>query len=361
MSGCADGALGGDSGGAMKKQCNWLVLSLLLLLGGCLEIDGQDVYVRYDQENDRIDAMFVYRGLFAEGGGGSSSDPMVKAIKDLTQAQESGEFVFWNNWPLSCDPSREYKAPRKALVAHLEVENGGLFTDPQGMLCAYQFVRVNKAKSFVKKLNSLIEIAMQASFVTGIPRANNYKLDDDSKENLREFLRSREKMITIEKGRIEARLPLSARDHRWLKGIIEKHFFDNMPSEVTRREAVAQRRKDGRAATDTTYADEAVSIEGTELRKEIARAPSMRFFWDNDITFQRTQELTTIGLGVAGDDEIHVTKAKDGMYDAALMTKLREDEFKIEDGLPDQELARRFESFRARDAKLPEKLAEKRR
>jgi len=336
-----------------------LLLSLLAFLGGCLEIDGQDVHIRFDAENDRIDAMLVYRGVFAEGGNGSSTDPLDKAIKDLEEARQSGEFVFWNNWPLSCNPSRDYDAPRNALLKHIEVENGGLFTDPKGELCAYQFVRINKARSFVKKLNTLLEIAVQAA--DGIKRLGNHKLDGDSKENIREFLRSREKMLVIEDGRIELRLPFSAKDHRWFKKMIEDHFLDNMPNEITRREAIAKRRKDGGSVTDTTHNNETVAIDGAQMRKAIERAPSYRFFWDNDISIQRTTELTTLGLGVTGSDELHIHKARAGLYNEALLERLNDDDKKqVEIGLPDQELTRRFDDFRTRAAKLPELLAKKR-
>ena len=101
-------------------------------------------------------------------------------------------------------------------------------------------------------------------------------------------------------------------------------------------------------------------IEGSALRKEIARAPTFRFFWDNDISIERTLEVTTIGLGVAGAEEIQVKKASAGLYHDAFLMKLRADKFQIEDGLPAQELFRRFNEFQARDAKLPQKLAAKR-
>lgn len=343
----------------MKKHTHALWISLLLLLGGCLEIDGQDVMLRIDAENDRIDAMFIYRGMFAEGGS-TGGEPFKVAKDDLEEALETGRFIFWNNWPLACDPSKDYDAPRNALLKHVEVENGGLFTDPQGVLCGYQFVRVNKAKSFLKKLNTMLELGIQAACMTGIPQLGNHKLDENSQDNIREFLRSREKFLTVEQGRIELRLPLSRQDHQWLKKAIEDHMMDNLPREIARREAVTQRRKQGHSATDTTYADETVSIEGTALRKEIERAPSFRFFWDNDITFQRGQELSTFGLGVAGEDTLQIKKAKDGIYHEAFLLHLREDKFPIEDGLPDQELTRRFEDFLTRDAKLPTKLAAKR-
>ena len=168
-------------------------------------------------------------------------------------------------------------------------------------------------------------------------------------------------MLTLEDGRLELRLPFSAKDHRWFKKAIEDHFLDNMPNEITRREAIAQRRKDGGSVTDTSHESATVAIAGAEMRKVIERAPSYRFFWDNDISIQRTLELTTIGIGVTGSEELHVHKARSGLYNEELLDKLTEDgEHKIEIGLPDQELTRRFEDFRKRDAKLPELLAKMR-
>jgi hypothetical protein len=341
----------------MKNSLTTFVCLLLLLLAGCLEIDGQDVFLSYDEENDRIDAMFVHQGLFAEGG---NDNDIGTATKDLEEAMASGEFAFWNNWPLSCDPTRNYDAPRNALVKHLDVENGGLFTDPQGVLCGYQFLRINKAKSFIKKINTLFEFAIQAACVTGIRQFNNHKLDADSKENIREFLRGRGKFVTMEKGRIEVQLPLSKKDHKWLKKLIEVELMGNMPGEITRRVVVAQRRKDGISVTDTSTSNANVNIDGTALRREIQRAPTYRFLWDNDVSLERSLDLTTIGFGVAGEDQLHITKAKSGLYHEALLLTIRDAKFKVEDGLPDQELTRRFEDFRTRDARLPKKLAEKR-
>lgn len=345
----------------MNKLPTTFALLLLLVLGGCLETDGQDVYLRYDEENDRIDAMFIYRGLFAEGGA-DGQDPIPSCIKDLTDAMETGEFMFWNNWPLKCDPSRSYDAPRNALLKHIEVENGGLFTGPDGVLCGYQFIRVNKAKSFIKKVNTLIELGLQAATLAPIARLDNHKLDADTKDNIREFLRGRNKVLTLEKGRIEVKLPLSKKDHAWMKKAIEDHFMDNMPGEITQRAIVEKRRKDGVSNTDTSSGDAVVNIEGSEIRKEVSRAPSYRFFWDNEISFVRSEDLTTIGIGVAGDDELHITKARDGLYHKAMLEELRKDKerFQIEDGLPQQEFERRFADFRTREAKLPKKLAAKR-
>ena len=64
------------------------LLSALLLLTGCLEFDAQDVYLSFDAENDRLDALFVYRGLFAEGK--NSAAAMEKALYQLDEAGETG-------------------------------------------------------------------------------------------------------------------------------------------------------------------------------------------------------------------------------------------------------------------------------
>lgn len=338
-----------------------IALVLLLALGGCLELDGQELTLRYDPATDRIDVLLLYRGLFAESDGRTDQDPLAKALKDLADARETGEFVLWNNWPLTFDLTRDYAAPRAALVEHVDVENGGLFTDPQGFLCAYQFVRIRDAKAFVQKVNTLLELAVQVGLTGGWRGTDGepHQLDDDTREFVRDFLRSGHKMLVVEPGRVELRLPLSAKDHVWLKKQLDSHFLDNMPREIVQRHAVAERRGAGDSVTDTSVTPASVAIGGGELEAAIARAPSYRFFWDNDFSIERTQERTTIGLGVAGDEELHVTKAASGLYHPKLLDALRERQEPIEDGVPDQEIARRFAAFHGRDAVLPPKLAAK--
>jgi hypothetical protein len=343
----------------MKKLLLPALVLLPLVLAGCLELDGQEVTIRYDAEADRIDVLLVYRGLFAEGGQGSSSDPLDKAMKDLADARETGEFVFWNNWPLSVDLSRDIKPPMKALADHVDVENGDLFTDPQGVLCAYQFVRIRDAKAFVQKVNLLLEVALQTGFSGEGLRGSEgrHTLDDDTRELVRDFLRSGEKLFVLEPGRVELRLPFSQQDHAWVKAQLEDHFMDNMPREIVRRRSVAERRAAGGAVADTTASEATVNVPGEALRADIARAPSFRFFWDNDLSILRELELTTIGIGVAGQEQLRVDRAMGGLYHDALLKKLRADGVEIEDGLPDQELTRRFEQFRGREANLPPKVA----
>lgn len=334
-------------------------LLLLLLLAGCLEFDAQEITVRYDADKDRIDALVVYRGLFAEGGTGSSDKPLDKALRDLDDAMRNGVFCCWSNWPLKVDPVHD-RGPGMALLPHYEVETGGLFTDPRGVLCGYQFVRIRGAKAFLRKVNTMLEVAVQAAALTEHKvEGGVFKFDADSRELLREFLRDGQQLLHVERGRVELRLPCTLRDHRWMKGQLEQHLLDNLPRELVRRAAVEQHRAGGGDPTKTDFGMDAAAIAGPQLAARLRGAASFRFFWDNDFTFDRRDELTTVGIGERGADEVRVVKASDGLYHDNLLQALRERGDKIEDGVPDQELARRFAAFGARDCVLPAGYAEK--
>jgi hypothetical protein len=342
----------------MKKTLAALFV-LLFVLSGCLEFDAQEVTIRYDEAADRIDIHVVYRGFIAEGGSGSGNDPLAKAIKDLAAARESGEVAFWCNWPFSFDLTRDYVPPVKAMLAHVDVENGALFTDMQGVLCGEQFVRIRDAKSFLKKLNTALDLWVQTQLIGGTSgHGGTHAWDADTKDLVREFQRSGEKLVVVEPGRIELRLPLSAKDHAWFKNQVEQLFLDNMPREIVRHIGIAERRANGGEPTETHVANEAVAVPGTQLRSEITRAPSYRFFWDNELCFSREPEMTRVSFGVRTDKDLRIKKASEGFWHPALLEKLREGGEKIEDGIPDQELVRHFDAFCKRDAVLPPKVVE---
>jgi hypothetical protein len=347
---------------AMKTVLRAFAFTPLLLLHGCLEVDGQQITIRYDQAADRIDVHVVHRGLFAEGAGGGERDPLAKAVKDLADVRAGGEVVFWSNWPLTLDLTRDHPAPVQALLAHVDVENGTLFTDAQGVLCGHQFVRVRAARAFVQKANTLLELAVQQQLLVGTRgHGGIHAWDADTKDSVREFLRGGGKVLAIEPGRVELRLPLSAKDHAWFKHQVEQVLLANLPREIVRREGVAARREGGGDPLDTEVAEAAVALRGERLRNAVERAPSCRFFWDNEVSFVREPELTRVALGVGGEPELRLVKASDGLYHRALLDKLRADGEAIEEGLPDAELERRFAAFRERDAVLPPKVAELRK
>jgi hypothetical protein len=347
--------------GALPPMKNLLRVGLLVLLtlAGCLEIDGQDITIHFDGERDRIEVLLVHRGLFAEGGSGSTQTPIEKALKDLADARERGEFAFWSNWPLAVNLAAEHPAPAAAVLAHIDVENGALFTDPRGVLCGYQFVRIRETKAFVKKLNTLFELWVQLQLTKGHTGIDGrHEFDADTKDLVREFLRSGQRLLTIADGRIEAKLPLSRADHGWLKRQLEGRFLANAPVEIHRRLATAARRSDGSAdPTDTSGVPSNVQLGGEQLEAALRQAPTCRFLWDNDLAVLRQPDLTTLVLGSGEGPALQLRKASGGLYHDALLQRLRADGETIEDGVPDQELQRRFAAFRDRAAVLPPKLA----
>ena len=345
----------------MKRHLLSLLLPLLALLPGCLEFDAQDVAIHYDVANDRIDVLLVYRGLIAESGS-SEGDQIKEALGDLDKCLATGEFAFWCNWPFKVDPTGDPQGLRQALLQHLDVENGGLFTDPLGKLCGYQFVRIREAEAFLGKLETALQLGVQVGLLKGFPSRGepDHKVDDDTRDFVREFLREKEKFLHITPGRLELRLPCSVEDHRWMKRQLERYALDNASREMVRRQAVADRRAAGGSVLNTSSVADAVALDGNDVGKALGMAPSFRFFWDNDFSFTHTEGLTTVALGSGETKEITITKSSEGIYHEEFLKAIRERGDKLEEGVPDQELARRFAAFHGRDAVLPPKLADKR-
>lgn len=338
----------------MYRTLRLAALLCLLTLSGCLEFDAQDITLRYDAKADRIDMLVVYRGLFVENGSGKTSDPYQNAFSDLDEVMARGNSFFWCNWPFQIDLVRP-NTPGHALTPYVDVENGGLFTDPKGVLCGYQFVRIRDVKEFLGKLNTMLELGAQAAVVGGI---RGQKLDSDTRELLTEFLRSGEKMVRIEQGRIELRLPCSPKDFRMLLGLLESYALTNMPSDMARAAATAKRRAGGGDTVDTSVQGVELALGEAELREGLGKTAGWRFFWDNEFTIERGEELQVVGLGTKGKQELAVHKASNGYYCDNFLKKVRERGDKVEDGVPDQELVRRFEAFVGRDAVLPPELKE---
>lgn len=127
---------------------------------------------------------------------------------------------------------------------------------------------------------------------------------------------------------------------------------------MLQRLEVPDRRTAGGDATDTNVVANTDGARRTGLRDRLQRAPTFRFFWDNEGSLLRTAELTTLALGSGDGDTLQIHKASDGLYHDALLVKLREEKEPIEDGVPEQEIARRFAAFQAREAVLPPRVAE---
>lgn len=340
----------------MLRSSAWLWFLLLsTTLAGCLELDGQQITVRFDPAADRIDLHVVHRGLFAEGKAERGRDPLARALADLDEVRATGKVALWSNFPFVFDPTRTGEQAA-ALLAYVDVENGGLFTDADGVLCGHQLVRIRGATAFVRQANGLLAAELRALFASD--RDGRHRFDDESRARLDAFLQDGGELLAIGDGRIEVRLPLSARDHAWLMAQFEERLLEQMTAEAARRVAVAEHRAAGGPASDTGVDVAATRMAPRDLANGLRRAPSWRFFWDNDVDRVRAPGLTTIGVGVRGQPELRLVKASDGLWHPALLEALRARGEKIEAGVDDEQLAAHFAAFRERDPVLPPKLAE---
>jgi hypothetical protein len=346
----------------MRKRSIGRVLGFLLLLLGsaCLEVDGQDLVIRVDPANDRIDLLLVHRGLFAAARSGVDGEPLPRALRDLDAVADTGRLVLWHDRLLSLDPCAEHAPAIADLLAHVDVENGGLFTDPQGVLCAYQFVRVRDARRCLDALDVQLARALADAMRNGLDLGDGrHRFDDDSRQLLAERLRNGERLLRVEPGRLELRLPLSPRDHAWAKAQLAKLLLRQLPYDLV----VGHARASGDAAPRSAAACEPLAghtLPAAALPELLAHAASLRFFIANDVAVVRSRGQTSlvVGSGEAGDLTLH--KPAHGVHDHALTAALRARGTPIEAGVPDAELHRRFFAFGAREAVLPPALAARR-
>ncbi|MFN6192906.1 MAG: hypothetical protein ACK5BN_03675 [Planctomycetota bacterium] len=339
----------------IRSALRRVAVACLLLLAACLEFDGQDVSLRYDEAADRIDLHLVYRGLDAGGG----ADAVDKALQQLTDARRDGTFALWQNWPFQFAIPRNNELALQTLLAHVDVENGGLFTDPTGALCAHQFVRIRDAKAFVQQVNTLLDVWVAGELANGTKvGSDRHRWDADTRDLVREFARSGQHLVALRQGSIELRLPLSAHDHAWLRASVFRNFAEAAGEEALRSAVVAERRAEGGAPAETTVAASAKAAWTQRAAGErVAATAAMRFLASNEWSVAREPERTRITFGVAGQRDLALTKAADGLYHPQLLAALREGNAAIEDNVPDQELARRFDAFTQRAAVLPPAVA----
>lgn len=328
-----------------RHSCSFVAWLLSLLLTGCLEFDAQDLTIVHDAKADRIDVHVVYRGLHCERVIGLGEDPLAKALTDLASARDAGFVCIGRNWPLQFDPTRVVQGPAATLLARIDVENGSLFTDADGVLCAQQFVRIREARAFLQQLDTLVALGLPKLLEQPVGEGGTqHEFDDTTRELLTEFLRGGQRLLQVEPGRIEIRLPCSDRDHRWAKDQLFEGLVEQLMGELRPR-LVA----DGKAVPA-----EPVMIAACRT------SPTFRFFADNEWSLVREPGLTRLALGVKGADLLPIRIAAGGDYDDTLLRELRQRGEPIDERLGADELERRFTAFRGRDAVLPPRLAERR-
>ena len=330
----------------MNRVLTVILYCLVVVLPSCLEFDAQEIILRHDTEKDQIDCVLIYRGLHAEDNRDRTPDQQIEsALKEYESVMETGRFFFWDNWPAAINLTKADRSPLAPLAEHIDVENGVLFTDPKGVLCGYQFLRIREASVFMEKANRLLRVALEGLMLTGIQSGElQHRFDTETRDLVREYLRSGKALLTLDGNRIAAHLPFSPADVQVLTNAFEEEMLTTFQRDLVAAEAIE-------ASSGKTDAS-----GETEPMQALGRLPSFRFFWDNPFSIERRPESVTIALGTSDATPLHLRKAPDGEYDTFLLDALRKRGTKIEDGIPLAEIERRLTDFQSRAPVLPPEL-----
>ena len=338
----------------MTKTLTTCALGTLLGLTGCLEFDAQEITVVHDAEENRLDMLLVYRGLH------SSSADLEAAIKHLEKGRDEGMFSFWSNFPLKIEPTKGPGAPLAARF--LRIEPGNLFTDMNGQLCGFQMLRVIDVQEFLKTVNTMFVLFIRGKV---LPKDSDldHEFDGETRELFSEFLRAGNKIVALQGSAIMVSLPCSDADHRFLKmaamrGLTEGFAFDlRQRAELHKRLAAAAEEGDYFADSHDVPWD-AVEFSARTVESGLEHSPHLRFFAENEVSIQRREGLTVVTIGIPGAVVNKVVKASSGGAPANLEEPLKAQGIAIEYMVPDQEIERRFNSFREREVKMVGKYAE---
>ena len=315
-----------------------LLLLLAVLLPGCLEFDSQDVFLHYDPAQDQLDLLFVYRGLHADTKG-DQTRRIEEAVEHLEEAQQSGAFAFWSNYPWRLRP-RHDRTHMQLLLPHLQVENGPLFKDADGRLCGYQLVRFSKVKKLLDKVNTVLSLMLETRVLTkgDWPLLPDHEVDDESRDRITDFLRGRGQVLRLRDACLELQLPLSEPDSRWLREQVARSLLRDLLNELDRAKA---------------------SEPNAEVRlfEQIARTPTFQLLASQDVSWVREAGMTRLQLGVPGQPQQTLRSAAKGSYDPALLKALEARKVAIGPELTEAELLKRFGEFHGRAAVLPPELA----
>jgi hypothetical protein len=196
--------------GALLRIACWLPL---LVLTACLEFEQQELHLRYDAEADRMDVLFVYRGLYAAESNPmpvrDGRSPIDKALSDLEKVREHGAFAFMSPMNFRVDPVEE--AEKSWVSRHIDVEYGGIFTDPKGRLCGYQFVRVRDFRAFLPRFAKEHQELLFSLFGPAVDAENGWS--ESVRKAFARYVAQGKPVITADGCCFEVRLPIREQDH----------------------------------------------------------------------------------------------------------------------------------------------------
>ncbi len=166
-----------------------LAAALVALAAGCdIEFPEQEILARLDSAADRLDLLFIYKGVTAHDDSEEAVGKAVAAAERILAGRRQFMIV---DWPLHFDLDREdcdVSSPLgRRVLGNFSVAQVGAFLDSDGRLSGYQLVRVKEAKLLFHAIDAFVNKAVLEADADG-------DLGDDA-----EFLDDRSKALMVER------------------------------------------------------------------------------------------------------------------------------------------------------------------
>jgi hypothetical protein len=321
----------------MSRQVIVLGLLSMLLVGGscgssCVNFDGQTVRLAVDESKDRLDGLFLYRGLH------STTGDTTQALEQLEEIR-GGErwFAVLSNWPFMFPIDKwvaeERDAERPAasrlldtLDRHVEVRNGPLWLDADGTLNAWQLVRVRELAEVVAAANAAQVEQVELSLAEADGKGGWPVGDDESVALLKEALRRGDPFWAFDGQALTFTLPAS--DEGWVK--IKRAMLDGL-----------------REMVEVHDEDEKDGDEKSNARRESDAL--IDFLAINDWSVEREPGRTLFVLGARSADELRIEVPTVGLDGTDLVQELRERGWAIMPAGDDATAHAAYEAFRGED------------
>jgi len=313
---------------------NVVILGLLstLMVGGacgssCVNFDGQTVRMHIDESKDRLDALFLYRGLH------STSADTTQAIEQLEEIRGGSRwFAVLSNWPFMFPIDKwaeeERNAERPAagrlldlLDEHVEVRNGELWLDADVTLNAWQLVRLDNLAEVLAAANAAQVEQLQLSLADNDGKGSLLLSDEESVALLKDALRRGDPFWAFDGQALTFTLPAS--DQGWAN--IKREMLDGLRDMLE------------------------VHGEGNEGndKAELQSDAAIEFLATNEWSVEREPGRTIFVLGSRTADELRIEVPTVGLPGTDLVKELRDLGWTIDRLADDDGAHRAYEAFRS--------------
>jgi hypothetical protein len=295
-----------------------VLFAVLVVVPACLEVESMEMRVVADGKHDRLDIMIVSRGVWSSARNDSdlASDlGKLRRCREVAAVPVPGGGVL----DFTQEPDAGDDAERcRELVPFLEIEAGAFFTDEQGRLSFYQFLRVHRPKEFAAACSRLLRKAMLAE----------QRLSATTRALLEKAANEEMPVVIIDGAGFCVRRPLADEDHRAERAELARELERSLD----------------RAAKDAE-------------REQRRPAPSLvRTLVDNDVAIVRRAGVTEYLIGTQGSEVCdYVLPGK--AYEDNLMKAFTAGEPRPP-AVTQAIIDKQFAAFHAREARMPKAFAE---